>query len=75
MDWVQRKRPSADDYSGVDFDGPSKRARGKAAVEMLDNDSGGEDSDGEDIDATKVFCCCHSFVVDFIAAFKLSPFA
>ena len=58
VDRVQRKRASADDYNGVDFDGPSKRARGKAAVEMLDNDSGGEDSGGEDIDATKVPCCC-----------------
>ena len=27
VDRIQRKRPSADDYSGVDFDPPSKRAR------------------------------------------------
>src|ERR1041385_5182800 len=71
---VQRKRPSADDYSGVHFDGSSKRARSKAAAEMLDNDSGEEDSDGEDIDVAKVSCCLSLFFADvFIAAFNLSP--
>ena len=58
VDHVQIKRASADDYDGVDFDGPSKHARGKAAAEMPDNNSGGEDSGGEDIDATKVSCFC-----------------
>ena len=57
VDRVQRKRASADGYDDVDLDGPSKRARGKAAAEMPDNNSGGEDSGGEDIDDTKVSYC------------------
>ena len=54
VDCVRRKWASVDDYDGANLDGPSKRARGKAAAEMPDNNSGGEDSGGEDIDDTKV---------------------
>ena len=57
VDRVRRKRASVDDYDGADHYGPSKCARGKAAAEMTDNNSGDEDSGGEDIDDTKVSCC------------------
>ena len=50
VDRIQIKRPSADDYSGVDFERPSKLSRESAAGEELDNDSG-----EEDVDARKVY--------------------
>ena len=58
VDGLQEKRPRADDHSGVDVEGPSKRAQGNAAGEGLDDDSG-----GEDVDARKVYTVFWFFTI------------
>ena len=61
VDGIQGKRTRADDYSGVDFERPSKLARENAAGEELDNDS-----DEEDVDVRKVYT-----IYLFLLFFKL----
>ena len=50
VDELQGNRPRVDDHIDDEVEGPSKRARGNAVGEGLDDDSG-----GEDVDAGKVY--------------------